>query len=173
VPSASSRLDFTPGICNYRVAFVNTCIRGLCQPEQAVSFQRRARKFLPLALHWSVLRTFWVSRYVPFRAAHTSSHHFSRFLTLDFLAVILVFTQNAYLFFCRQRFFDTDELFTKSRHPLFCSPLLTFLNRLCASLHETISFPRFSSSYGINIGVWSTSVAQQKSRWQAIRNLKT
>ena len=88
----------------------------------------------------------------------TSLYHF-KVLTLDFLAVIFAFTQTFHLF-CRQRFFDTDELFTKSRQP-FCSPLSHNSNRLCASLYETI-FPLFSSSYSINIGVWSTSVRVQQ-----------
>jgi hypothetical protein len=46
-----------PGICNYRVAFVDICIRGLCQPGRAVSFRRRLRANFSLACTWSALGT--------------------------------------------------------------------------------------------------------------------
>lgn len=66
--SASSRLDSLQASAITEFAFIDICIRGLCQPEQAVSFRRRLRANFPLALHWSAfLDTFWVLRYVSFR----------------------------------------------------------------------------------------------------------
>jgi hypothetical protein len=119
VPSASSRLDSLQASAITEFAFIDICIRGLCQPEQAVSFRRRLRANFPLALHWSALRHFLGITVCVFPScAHPPTT--SRFLTLYFLAVIFVFTQTPAFFVVNGS--STPTSFSLSLVSLFCSP---------------------------------------------------
>ena len=132
-PPPVVHLSSPPGICNYRVAFVDICIRGLCQPGKAVSFRRRLRTNFSPSLDLDTTVCVFPGWHIslPLQGPNIRfprSHHR---------------LHSTFPPFCRQRFFDTDELFTKSRQP-FCSSYSHILIASTRPLRETL-FPLFSS----------------------------
>jgi hypothetical protein len=110
-----------PGICNYRVAFVDNCIRGFCQPGKAVSFRRRLRANFSLACTLDTLGGITVCVFPGWHISLPLQGPNIRFPRSH----LRLHSNLPPFFFVTNGFFDIDELFTKSRQPS-CSSILTF-----------------------------------------------